>query len=193
MAISISFELDDEDLEHIRTMAREAQASLQAGVDEETVIGAYRKVFKSAAKRAVPPKFIGQRLSRLETLVGMLEDEEWHLEEEDHNRVLSAMAYFANPGDLIPDRVPGRGFLDDAVMIELITENLTDEIASYRDFCQFRSVEEERRAAQSLPTDVSRDEWLADRRAALKSRMRRRRQDRLGGAVTDAGWRVSLW
>ena len=188
MGIEISFELNDQDLEHFRAMASQAQAALESGVDEATILTGCRELLETAASQAELPQFVSERLSSLEGLVDMLEDQEWQLSQEDRDRVLSAVAYFANPEDVIPDRVPGLGFLDDAIMIKLIEDNLTDEIASYRDFCKFRTSEEERRANQGLPTDVSREDWLADQRAALHSRMRQRRAERSSGG----GWRT-IW
>jgi len=115
-------------------------------------------------------------------MADMVTDKEWKLPEEDLERVLCAMAYFANPEDLIPDRVPGIGFLDDAIMAELVIENLEAEISAYKEFCAFRSSEGANRGA-----DVSREDWLADQRAALHARMRQRRRSGTGG------WRVRLW
>ncbi len=188
MGINISFELSDQDLEHFKVMASQAQAGLESGADEATILTGCRELLETVASQAELPQFVSERLSSLEGLVDMLEDQEWQLSQEDRERVLSAVAYFANPEDLIPDRVPGLGFLDDAIMIKLVEDNLTDEIASYRDFCKFRTSEEQRRANQGLPTDVSREDWLADQRAVLHSRMRERRAQRL----SSGGWR-SVW
>ena len=39
-------------------------------------------------------------------------------------RVLEALAYFADPSDLVPDQIPGLGLLDDAIMVELVAQEL---------------------------------------------------------------------
>jgi uncharacterized membrane protein YkvA (DUF1232 family) len=189
MPVTISFELGDRDLEHFAAMAREARDAIAEQDDAvEQIATATRKVFE-AAKDTQLPDFIAERLDKLGVLADMVTDSEWRLPEEDLERVLCAMAYFANPEDLIPDRVPGIGFLDDAIMAELVIENLEAEIAAYQEFCTYRSAEEKRRASQGLPTDVSREDWLADKRAALHSRMRERRRTR----SASGGWRVRLW
>ena len=66
------------------------------------------------------PDFIAQRLLQLKTLLEMMKDTEWDLSELDRERVISAMAYFADPIDLIPDHIPGIGFLDDKMFVEII-------------------------------------------------------------------------
>jgi uncharacterized membrane protein YkvA (DUF1232 family) len=189
MPVTIAFELSDSDLEHFLAMAREAHEAMAAQDDAvEKIAAATREVFE-AAKDTQLPDFISERLDKLGVLADMVTDSEWRLPEEDQERVVCAMAYFANPEDLIPDRVPGIGFLDDAIMAELVIENLEAEIAAYQEFCTYRSAEEQRRTSQGLPTDVSRDDWLADKRAALHSRMRERRRAR----SASGGWRVRLW
>ena len=52
--------------------------------------------------------------------------------------MLNALAYFAEPDDLIPDQIPGLGFLDDAIMVELVVRELRHEIEAYEDFRVFR-------------------------------------------------------
>ena len=60
------------------------------------------------------------------------------------NQVLAALAYFSNPLDLIPDHVPGLGFLDDAIMVKFVEDEFKHEIAGYRKFRRFRDGAEQR-------------------------------------------------
>ncbi len=68
--------------------------------------------------------------------------------------------------------------------VELVIRELQAEVDSYEEFCNFRTAEEERRRQQGLDTHVQREEWLADKRAALHARIRKRRP-KSGG-----GWRL---
>ena len=61
----------------------------------------------------------------------MIEDSEWKIPEEERADVLSALAYFSDPEDLVPDHIPVLGFLDDAIMIELVAEELKDDIEAF--------------------------------------------------------------
>lgn len=189
MAVTIRFELSDEDLERFVTMAQEAQvAVVDQGLSPEAILEGARKVFE-VADQASTPRFIAERLRKLGTLVRMVDDPEWQLPEEDTDRVLSAMCYFSNPDDLIPDRIPGVGFLDDAIMVELMVENLEAEIASYKEFAAYRDAEKTRREKLGLPTDIGKEDWLAARRSALHSKMRAGRHEML----SPHRWRVTLW
>jgi uncharacterized membrane protein YkvA (DUF1232 family) len=103
-------------------------------------------------------------------MIRMLSDLEWRLPHDDAARVLNALAYFAEPEDLIPDNIPGLGFLDDAIMIELVVRELKPEIEAYQDFCDYRDRQSDN------GDDASRAGWLESRRKELQVRMRRRRR-----------------
>ena len=191
MPLQISFELSDKDLEHFKQMAFSAQEAVtDANLDRVAIADAARQVFEAADSDAELPEFIATRLANLEVLVNMVVDSEWQLPEEEMSRVCSAMAYFANPDDLIPDRIPAIGFLDDAIMVELMVENLLDEIEAYQEFCQFRTAEVERRTNHGLPTEVGKEDWLADKRAVLHHRMRTRHKQRMSAPSSRI---VKLW
>jgi len=103
----------------------------------------------------------------------MARDEGWALGDDDRNRIISALTYFADPEDMIPYNVPVLGFLDDAIMIEVVQRVLQPEIDAYADFCAFRTEESAHRGIDAAT--IGRQEWLEERRAELQARMRNRR------------------
>ena len=198
MPLAISFELSDRDLEHFNA-AIKAAAFTAGSKSEEEIIGAAGKLLESANTLALPD-FIMERLDKLDALIAMLRDEGWALPEEDRQRVLSALVYFADPQDIIPDNVPVLGYFDDAIAIELCVRELRHELDAYDEFCDFRQNEAERRGLN--PATVGRAEWLGNRRDELQDRMHRQRSRDMGtGYGNSSGyaregysnpWRPSL-
>lgn len=168
MGLRVSFELNDDDLNHFRLIMREARKTVARTPPEDIVAKAQQMLQGIAAQSA--PGFILERIDRLQLLIKMLTDLEWRLPHQEATRVLNAIAYFTEPDDLIPDDIPGLGFLDDAIMVELVMRELKHEIDAYRDFCDFRANGRGNRRA-----GPGRDEWLEARRDRLQDRMRRRR------------------
>ena len=176
MPLAISFELSDRDLEHF-TKAIKAAAASAGDKSSEEITEAAGKLLKDAGSMELPD-FIFQRLDKLDALIAMVRDEGWALPEEDRARVLSALVYFADPNDIIPDNVPVLGYFDDAIAIELCVRELHHEIEAYEEFCDFRQGEADRRGMN--PASVGRADWLASRRDELQERMHRQRTREAG-------------
>lgn len=185
MPLDITFTLSDQDLDHFQAIVNKAKSAMEEVQNAEAIESAARQLIDDA-KSTDLPHFIGDRLAKLETIIGMVSDEEWQLSDEDRGRVLGALVYFCDPEDIIPDHIPGLGFLDDAIYVELIIRELKAEIDSYEEFCEFRGAEEARRKERGMDPHVEREEWLADKRAALHAKMRKRRSSSSGGS----GWRL---
>ncbi len=174
MAIRFEFELEDEDLAFFKKVIDDKNHG-KGEVEIQDIVNATRELVEGARANHTP-RSVMQMLEQLNTLVAMVTDTEWSLPAEDVSRVLTALAYLADPEDLIPDDVPGLGYLDDAIMVELACRNLRPEIHAYRDFCLFRNAEiERRRALGEEETPVSRLDWLGSRRRELQEQMRRKR------------------
>lgn len=172
MSLRITLELSEEDLEHFRKLAFRGMSKADENSPEEIVAGA-RALLKTVDE-TVSSSFIRDRLAQLNILIDMYEDEGWGMQEVGQKRVLSALAYFINAEDLIPDHVPGLGFLDDAIMVELLCAELQPEIEAYRDFVDFRDTEAKRRGV--TPESLNRSDFIKACEQALLSRMRRRRR-----------------
>ena len=177
MSLSITIDLSDTDLLHFQEVVKRAQEGAGTRTAEE-ITGAARQLLVEAEGKEVP-EFIGQRLSKLEALINMVHDEGWAMSDEDKQRVLTALMYFADPKDVIPDSVPVVGLLDDAIMIELCVRELKHELDAYEDFCSFRTNEAAGHGIDAAT--MGRADWLEERRIELQERMRRRRTGSYAG------------
>lgn len=178
MSLRVTFELDESDLRHFRLIMRSARRAAVSLAPEKIVSDAEQQLLAIGDSGA--PRFVTERLNKLRLMLDMLTDTDWRLPYADAKRVLNALAYFTETEDLIPDHVPGLGFLDDAIMIELVVRELRHELDAYQDFCNYRREITSKKQAKSSKT---RDKWLRKRRDELHERMRRRRDAAEG---TDA-------
>ena len=176
MPLAISFELSDRDLEHFNDAIKAAIAAAGSKTPEE-VTSAAGKLLESASTQELPD-FIMDRLDKLDALIAMVRDEGWALPEEDRQRVLSALVYFADPKDIIPDNVPVLGYFDDAIAIEMCVRELRHELDAYEEFCDYRQGEADRRGMNAAA--VGRADWLNSRRDELQERMHRQRSRDVG-------------
>ena len=185
MSISLNFELNDRDLEHFHAAMTSAKKAAD-GKSSQEIVNCAAKLLEDAQKVRIPD-FILQRLLRLDDMIAMVRDEAWALPEGDRERVLSALVYFCDPNDVIPDNVAVLGFLDDAIMIELSVRELKHELDAYDDFCDFRQHQAQRRGLEA--DKVGRAEWLEGRREELVERMHQRRDRDMGvGYGSSSGY-----
>lgn len=188
MPLDITFTLSDSDLERFQQIVDQARASIRDEKSARQVEKAARDLIHETDQGDLP-EFITSRMTKLNVMIEMINDEEWKLSDEDRRRVLGALAYLCDPEDLIPDHVPGLGFLDDAIYAEIILQELRNEVELYMEFCAFRKAEEARRAARGEDIKLGREEWLAAKRAALHGKLHRRRTT--GGRRGE--WRLRLF
>jgi uncharacterized membrane protein YkvA (DUF1232 family) len=193
--MKVTFELSDRDLEYFRKTLKEAN-SRGSKISADKLIDEAAHHLDQLPKDA--PEFVLERAQKLHSLIEMVKDEEWHLEGKDRERVVRALSYFADPKDLIPDTVPGIGYLDDAIMIELVGRELKHEIEAYADFCRLREKKDailRKAGASAGPTH--REEWLEARRVQLQDRMHRRQRRRSASRRSSSSKKtkspLSLW
>ena len=191
MSLAITIELGDADLKHFIDAMHNAQ--------EEAKHLSPKQVTDAAAQLLVEghqvklPNFIAERLSKLDSMISMVNDQGFALPEEDRQRVLACLTYFANPKDIIPDNVPVLGFLDDAIMIELVVRELQHEVEAYDDFVAYRNAEARLRGVDPSTLKTERVEWAEARRLELLNRMKSRRMSSYGGGGGGGRWAPSLF
>jgi uncharacterized membrane protein YkvA (DUF1232 family) len=189
MPLEITFTLSDNDLERFQEIVDKARSSMRDPGTAKQVEQAARALIAEANEGDLP-EFISTRIAKLDVVIDMINDEEWQLSEQERRQILSALAYLCDPDDLIPDHIPGIGFLDDAIYTEIVLGELSNEISLFQEFCTFREAEEQRRAARGEDLKVGREEWLCEKRASLHAKMRSRRA---GGGRRQGSWRMRIW
>ncbi|MDI9240498.1 hypothetical protein QLQ15_16460 [Lysobacter sp. LF1] len=101
---------------------------------------------------------IDSRLQRVHELRAMLADPDWDVHDAVRARIDRLLAYIDREDDLIADRTPLLGQLDDVLLIELAWPAFAEDVEDYRDYCAYRRLAHptgdppERRAA-----------WVRDR------------------------------
>jgi len=158
----IVLDLSDKDIRYFRSCLQTVKKGALSS-DESVVLKAAADLMAQVAA-AEAPEFVQDRIGKLALLVQMLQDQRWRLTGPDRNRVLNVLAYFVDPDDLIPDRIPGLGYLDDAIMVELVLQELKHEIEAYKKFIEFQET------GDHDPAETER------KRTQLQNRMRRERR-----------------
>ena len=182
MSLHINFRLSDSDLEYFSGVMREAREKAK-DISQQEIISNAEKLLERV-NQSDTADFIRDHMSQIETLIGMIIDEGWGLIEDDRERVLTALSYFSESQDLIPDDTPALGYLDDAIIIDIVCKALEHEIQAYSEFLIFRAREISRRGSDAA--SVQRTDWLEERRQQLHARMRRRRDGEASSSNTKS-------
>lgn len=171
MGLKLSFELSDRDLLYFREAMRQSRSAVR-DAEEREIIDAVQHVLEEIRRNEPLPDFVSQRIPQLELLIQMLADEEWQLPNSDRERLLAMFVYFSDPEDILPDHIPVIGYLDDVIIIELVTREMQHVRDAYDDFRKFRRQFDEEHG-KNIDGAIRRDR-LDRQRQQLHQRMHRR-------------------
>jgi|SRR5262245_4754274 len=159
----ISFTLDDSDLAYFRAIFRAAKQNA-GDVDRAKIEQGVKQLIKDVRTARRAPAFVLEAVQTLEDLLRLLDDKDYAAPAPVHRSVVAALAYFADAKDVIPDDIPMVGFLDDAIMIKLVEDELEHELWGYRKFCKFRDGAEQR-------------PWSSIAKSRLPGRLKEKREE----------------
>ena len=180
MPLDITITLSDGDLQKFQESINKGKLAVDNQESAEAIEQKAYELIELATDGNLP-QFVHDRILKLQILLNMIRDTEWKLTEAEIQSIRGALYYFVDPDDLIPDHIPGIGFLDDAMYAEIIVQELKTEIKMYQEFCQFRISEENRQRNKGIDPHVGREDWISDKRTMLHARMRERRSLSTGG------------
>ncbi|MAE94797.1 MAG: hypothetical protein CL910_09070 [Deltaproteobacteria bacterium] len=167
----ISFTLDESDTAYFESIYRAAKKNASPD-DWAKISRGVRKLIKEVRETKKVPAFVTNAITSLEDLIEMVDDMDYNAPKNVVGRAVAALAYFANPKDVIPDDVPLVGFLDDAIMIKFVEDDLKHEIWAYRKFRVYREGREQR---FWTPTAKERlKPWLDAKRTELRKAVQER-------------------
>jgi uncharacterized membrane protein YkvA (DUF1232 family) len=171
MGMRFSLELSDRDLRFFRDALTKARRAVR-DAEEAEIIEAIGDVLNEIKGEAPLPDFVSRRIPQLESMIRMLQDDEWKLPPQERERLLATFVYFGDPEDILPDYIPVIGYLDDVIMIELVMRELRHVREAYEDFCDFRDSYDKN--SNSRADAAVRRDRIDRKRQQLHQRMKRR-------------------
>ena len=188
-SFKVSFTLDESDAAYFRGLYRKAKQHSSPD-DRPKILKEVSGLIGRVRDAKKAPSFVIEAIAVLEDLIQMLEDEDYSVPQKVAADALAGLAYFANPEDVIPDYIPGLGFLDDAIMMKIVEDDFSHELWAYRKFRKFREGAEQRPwtrvARERLPGRL--EKYRKELRAEVKAKTTkdRAKRSRAGGRL--AGW-----
>jgi len=170
--IKVTFTLHEKDERYFRRLYNHAKKASRDR-DAERILREAKKLVDCVAKSKRIPEFVTEAVDNLDALIQMLDDPDYVVTKKVRQEVVAALAYFANPDDLIPDAIPAFGFLDDAIMIKFVEDELKHDLWAYRKFRQFRKDSEQR--PWTKVAEARQPQRLADFQKKLRVKIKQRK------------------
>jgi uncharacterized membrane protein YkvA (DUF1232 family) len=132
--VTITVDIDDKVKEHFNKFIEEHGTKIDVSDLKEA------KSQMIEVRASTQDSYLLDQVSSLGTMIRMVEDDVWHISDENLSKINATIKYFVDEDDIIPDNIPGIGYLDDCIIIDNTVDEIYDELMEYKDFCKTRLV-----------------------------------------------------
>lgn len=159
--VTITVDIDDQVKEHFNNFIEEHGID----IDPDDIVQAKKEIAKIRTGNA--DLYILNQINNLEAMMSMVEDKVWNIKKVNMEKINATIKYFVDEDDVIPDNIPGIGYLDDCIIIDSTMDDVCEELAEFEDFCRTRLV-------YAHDEDFSFDDWGKIKNQEATSRVRNR-------------------
>ncbi len=135
--------------------------------DEKEIIASVENTLSEFKSKNVED-YVANHIQPLESLLQLITDEKWDMSKEDKSYVLTALQYFSEECDVIPDNIPVVGYIDDCIVIDIVVDKLKNQLCEHKQFVAAAKV-------YGKNPDYCMNDWKKTQRKELFSRLRHRR------------------
>ena len=159
--VTITVDIDDQVKKHFNNFIEEHGIE----VDPSDLVQAKKEIAQIRTTNA--DGYILEQVNNLEAMMAMVEDKVWKIKKVNMEKINATIKYFVDDDDVIPDNIPGIGYLDDCIIIDSTMDDIYEELAEFQDFCRTRLI-------YAHDKDFDFDDWGKIKNQEATSRVRNR-------------------
>lgn len=169
MSMTVQIELSDDDLIYFKETLEKAKTT-DALATQEAIVNGAEKLLDSIEATNKLPDFVKAQFKQFHVLIHMLTNKEWNLPEREKSKVMNMIAYFTNSYHLIPDDIPGIGYLDEAILVDLVVKDVFKEYKNFHEYEHYCEMENKVHHKHQ----IKRSDWEKHNQVSMYQRMRNR-------------------
>ncbi|MFK8011452.1 MAG: YkvA family protein [Marinicellaceae bacterium] len=160
--VTITVDIDDQVKQHFNDFIEKHGIE----VDPSDITQARKEI--AGIRAGNSDGYILTQVSNLEAMIAMVEDKTWKIKKENMEKINATIKYFVDEDDVIPDNIPGIGYLDDCIIIDSTMDDVYEELMEFEDFSRTRMV-------YARDTEFTFEEWNKIKNQEATSRVRNRK------------------
>ncbi len=160
--VTITVDIDDQVKAHFNNFIEKHGID----VDPNDMVQARNEI--AQIRLDIKDGYILNQVGNLEAMISMVEDKIWKIKKENMEKINATIKYFIDDDDVIPDNIPGIGYLDDCIIIDSTMDEIYEELSEFEDFCRTRMVYAQKQ-------DFTFEDWGKIKNQEATSRVRNRR------------------